>query len=135
MDARLLEERTERGNNGSHMTLRKCMFLVATGLTCFFITLQPARSHQQGFEGRRVRSIEFLGMNPLSITEILDRFKERNVGIGVERPYDSEQVRRAVAVLEEMLAERGRKGFKTESETRDVPPRSLEIRFRTGPAN
>jgi hypothetical protein len=133
MDARLLERMTGRGK--THMTLYKCMFLVATGITWLSITLQPARSQPQGTEGRLVRSIKFLGMNPLSITEILDRFQERKLGIDVEQPYDSEQVTRAAAALKELLAERGRKGFNIEVETREASPRGLEIRFRTAPAD
>ena len=42
------------------------------------------------------------------VSEILDRFKERKVGLSVESQYDPNKVQRARNVLQEYLAERGR---------------------------
>src|SRR5207244_10162264 len=59
-------------------------------------------------ERRVVRSIKYDGMKSITVSEILDRFKERKVGLSVESQYDPNRVQRARNVLQEYLAERGR---------------------------
>ena len=62
----------------------------------------------------------------MTVSEILDRFKERKVGLTVESQYDPNKVQRAAVVIKEYLAERGRQ-FATVgpgSATRSRPPRS-----------
>ena len=57
-------------------------------------------------ERRVVRSIKYEGVKSLTVSEILDRFKERRVGLSVESQYDPNKVQRATNVLKEYLAER-----------------------------
>jgi outer membrane protein insertion porin family len=59
-------------------------------------------------ERRVIRSIKYEGAKSLTVSEILDRFKERRVGLSVESQYDPNKVQRAAIVLKEYLAERGR---------------------------
>ena len=59
-------------------------------------------------ERRVVRSIKYDGVKSVTVSEILDRFKERKVGLSVESQYDPNKVQRAAVVLKEFLAERGR---------------------------
>src|SRR6188768_657905 len=59
-------------------------------------------------ERRIVRSIKYDGAKSVTVSEILDRFKERRVGLTVESQYDPNKVQRAAVVLKEYLAERGR---------------------------
>jgi outer membrane protein insertion porin family len=66
----------------------------------------------------------------VSTSEILDRFKERKVGLSVESQYDPNKVQHARNVLQEYLAERGRQFATVEPELRQVPPSSLEIVFK-----
>ena len=80
-------------------------------------------------ERRVVRSIQYEGMKSITISEILDRFKERKVGLSVESQYDPNRVQRAVIVLKEYLAERGRQYAEVEPEIRQIPPSSLAITF------
>ena len=55
-------------------------------------------------ERRVIRSIKYEGMKSLTVSEILDRFKERKVGLTVESQYDPNKVQRAATVLKEFLA-------------------------------
>lgn len=81
-------------------------------------------------ERRVVRSIKYEGNKSVSVSEILDRFKDRRVGLSVESQYDSNKVQRAVVVLKEFLAERGRQFATVEPQVRQIPPSSLEIVFK-----
>jgi outer membrane protein insertion porin family len=50
-------------------------------------------------ERRVVRSIDYLGIHSVTVSDILDRFKERKVGLAVESQYDPNKIQRAVIVL------------------------------------
>jgi hypothetical protein len=58
-------------------------------------------------ERRVVRTIDYKGIHSVTVSEILDRFKERKVGLSVESQYDPNKVQRAVVALKEFLGERG----------------------------
>jgi outer membrane protein insertion porin family len=77
-----------------------------------------------------VRSIKYEGAKSVTVSEILDRFKERKVGLSVEAQFDPNKVQRASIVLKEFLAERGRQFATVEPEIRQIPPSSLEVVFR-----
>jgi outer membrane protein insertion porin family len=77
-----------------------------------------------------IRSIKYDGNKSITISEILDRFKERKVGLVVESQYDPNKVQRAKNVLLEFLAERGRQYAHVDPEVHRVPPSSLEIIFK-----
>ena len=81
-------------------------------------------------ERRVVRSIKYEGAKSVTVSEILDRFKDRKVGLSVETQYDPNKIQRAVVVLQEFLAERGRQFATVTPEVRQIPPSSLEITFR-----
>jgi len=81
-------------------------------------------------ERRVIRTIKYgPGMKSVSVSEVLDRFKERKVGLSVESQYDPNKVQHAAVVLKEFLAERGRQFATVEPEIRQVPPSSLEVTF------
>ena len=81
-------------------------------------------------ERRVIRTIKYgPGMKSVSVSEVLDRFKERKVGLSVESQYDPNKVQRAAVVLKEYLAERGRQFATVDPEIRQVPPSSLEVTF------
>lgn len=81
-------------------------------------------------ERRIIRAIKYDGNKSITTSEILDRFKERRVGLTVESQYDPNRVQRARNVLQEYLTERGRQFATVEPELRQVPPSSLEITFK-----
>lgn len=81
-------------------------------------------------ERRVVRSIKYDGAKSVTVSEILDRFKDRKVGLSVESQYDANRVQRAAVVLKEFLAERGRQFATVEPEIRQIPPSTVEVTFK-----
>jgi len=81
-------------------------------------------------ERRVVRSIKYDGLKSIQVSEVLDRFKERKVGLTVESTYDPNKLQRARVVLQEFLSERGRQFATVEPDLHQVPPSSLEIVFK-----
>ena len=80
-------------------------------------------------ERRVIRSIEYPGAKSVTVSEILDRFKERKVGLSVESQYDPNKVQHASVVLKEFLAERGRQYATVEPQIEQIPPSSLKVSF------
>ena len=80
-------------------------------------------------ERRVVRTIRYEGNKSATLSDILERFKERNVGLTVESRYDPTTVNRAAFVLRELLGERGRQYAEINPEVRQIPPASVEIVF------
>jgi len=76
-----------------------------------------------------VRSIKFLNVEPVSVSEILQTFKEKEVKLAVERVYDPQEVDAAKAIIEKLLADKGKPGARVNVTTRTIPPRSLEVVF------
>ena len=52
--------------------------------------------------------IDYVGVKSVTKSDILDRFKERKVGLTIESQLDPTKVRRGEVVLAELLAEHGR---------------------------
>ena len=55
-----------------------------------------------------IQSIEYQGDDTVTIREILERFKERKVNLRVETLYNDDELGRAAATVQELVAERGR---------------------------
>ena len=77
-----------------------------------------------------IRTIKYEGNKSVSVSDILDRYKERKVGLVVESQYDPNKVQRAKNVLLELLAEHGHQYANVDPQIRRVPPSSLEITFK-----
>ena len=80
-------------------------------------------------ERRVIRSINYEGIHSVTVSEILDRYKERKVGLSVESQYDPNKIQRAAIVLKEYLAERGRQYATVEPQIEQLPPSSLKVTF------
>src|SRR5581483_7623060 len=76
-----------------------------------------------------VRSIKYEGAKSVTVSEILDRFKERKVGLSVESQYDPNKIQRAAVVLKEFLSERGRQYATVDPVVEQIPPSSLKVTF------
>jgi outer membrane protein insertion porin family len=76
-----------------------------------------------------IRDIKYEGAKSVSTSDILDRFKERKVGLTVESMYDPNVVNHAAVVLKELLAEHGHQFAMVTPELRRIPPSSLEVIF------
>ena len=66
-------------------------------IVIFFVTERPI-----------IRRIEYKGNKSVSESDILDRFKDRKVGLAIESQFDPTRIKRAEVVLKELLAEHGR---------------------------
>lgn len=76
-----------------------------------------------------IRRINYEGNKSITQSDILDRYKERKVGLSVESQYDPTKIKRAEQVLKDLLAEKGRQFAKVTHEVKQVPPSSVEITF------
>jgi outer membrane protein insertion porin family len=77
-----------------------------------------------------VRTIKYEGNKSVSVSDILDRYKDKKVGLVVESQYDPNKVQRAKNVLLDLLAEHGHLSATVDPQIRRVPPSSLEITFK-----
>jgi outer membrane protein insertion porin family len=55
-----------------------------------------------------IRRIEYEGLKSVTVSEVLERYKERRVSLTPESPFDPTRIKRAEVVLKELLGERGR---------------------------
>ena len=55
-----------------------------------------------------IRRISYEGIHSVSQSDILDRFRERKVGLTVESQFDASRILKAKAVIKDLLAEHGR---------------------------
>ncbi len=59
-------------------------------------------------ERPQIRRIRYDGIHSISESDILERFKERKVGLSVESQFDPTRIKKAEVVLKELLGEHGR---------------------------
>ena len=76
-----------------------------------------------------IRQIDYEGMSSIQESDILERLRDRNVGLSVEQPYDAARVRRAQTVILDLLAEHGRQNAVVEIEEYEIPPSSVGVAF------
>ncbi len=86
-------------------------------------------------ERPRVKDISYVGINAISKSDILDRFKEAKVGLSPESQYDPTKVKHAEVVIKQLLAEHGHQFATIRTEVRPIPPASVGVTFvvREGP--
>jgi outer membrane protein insertion porin family len=80
-------------------------------------------------EKKLVRSIDYKGLSTVQTSDVLDRFKEKKVGLSILSQYDPVVIKRAQVVLQELLAEHGRQFATVHSRTRNIPPNSVALTF------
>jgi len=76
-----------------------------------------------------IREINPKGLNSVTWSDVLDRFKKEKVGLTVESQYDPTKVERAVVVLRELLAEHGHQFAVVKVDVKTIPPASVSINF------
>jgi hypothetical protein len=84
------------------------------------------KSEDEEAKAPMVRSLRYQLKVP--VEDIETYFWAREIGLGVERPYEARDVERARLALEDMLAAKGRKGS-VKATVRSVKPRSVEVVF------
>jgi outer membrane protein insertion porin family len=76
-----------------------------------------------------IREINYKGNNSVSTSDILDRFKKEKVGLSVEGQFDPTKIKRAEAVLREILAEHGHQFATIKTDVKTIPPASVQVNF------
>src|ERR1044071_8526751 len=76
-----------------------------------------------------VRSITYKGNKSITNSEILEKLREKKVGLSQESPYDPTRVKKAEAVIKLMLAEKGRQDATVEATTELIPPNAIGVTF------
>jgi outer membrane protein insertion porin family len=76
-----------------------------------------------------IRDIAYKGLNSVTQSDVLDRFKKEKVGLSVESQYDPARIAHAVTVIREMLAEHGHQFATVRPEVKDIPPASVQLIF------
>jgi outer membrane protein insertion porin family len=76
-----------------------------------------------------IREINYKGLNSVTQSDVLDRFKKEKVGISVESKYDPTRIAHAIAVLKEMLSEHGHQFATIKPDIKKIPPASVQVNF------
>jgi outer membrane protein insertion porin family len=86
-------------------------------------------------EKPRIKEINYVGINAISKSDILDRFKQDKVALSVESQYDPTKVKHAEVTVRQLEAEHGHQFSTIRTEVRPIPPSSVGITFvvREGP--
>jgi outer membrane protein insertion porin family len=76
-----------------------------------------------------IREIKYTGLNSVSQSDVLDKFKEQKVGLTQESQYDPTKVKHAEVVIKQLLAAHGRQFATVQSEVRPIPPAAVALTF------
>ena len=76
-----------------------------------------------------IREIKYVGLSSVSQSDVLDKFKERKVGLTQESQYDPTKVKHAEVVIKELLAAHGHQFATVRSEVRPIPPAAVALTF------
>jgi outer membrane protein insertion porin family len=76
-----------------------------------------------------IREINYKGLNAVSQSDVLDRFKKEKVGLSVESQYDPSRIKRAETVLKDILSEHGHQFATIKTEVKTIPPASVQVNF------
>jgi outer membrane protein insertion porin family len=76
-----------------------------------------------------IREIHYVGLSSISQSDVLDRFKERKVGLTQESQYDPTKVKKAEVVIKQLLAEHGRQFAVVRTEVKPIPPAAVAVTF------
>ena len=80
-------------------------------------------------EKQTIREINYTGLNAVSVSDVLERFKKEKVPLSVESQFDETQVKRAEVVLQEILGEHGHQFATIKTEIKTIPPAAVALTF------
>ena len=80
-------------------------------------------------ENPTVRDITYKGLNSVTQSDLLARYKKEKVDLTEESQYDNAKVAHAEAVIKEMLAEHGHQFATVKADVKNIPPASVQIVF------
>ncbi|HSM85806.1 MAG TPA: POTRA domain-containing protein, partial [Candidatus Limnocylindrales bacterium] len=76
-----------------------------------------------------IRTIDYHGLNSVSQSDVLERYKKIKVGLTVDSPYDPTKVIKAKVALQDLLAEHGRQFAQITVQVQQIPPASVGVTF------
>ena len=76
-----------------------------------------------------IKETNYKGLNAVSLSDVIERFKKAKVGISVESQYDPTKVKRAEVVLKDLLAEHGHQFATVKVEVKKIPPAGVSLNF------
>jgi len=76
-----------------------------------------------------IREILYTGLNSVSTSDVLDRFKQEKIGLVVESQYDPTRIKKAEVAIKNLLSEHGRQFATIRTEVRQIPPAAVGITF------
>ncbi|HWX56817.1 MAG TPA: outer membrane protein assembly factor BamA [Verrucomicrobiae bacterium] len=76
-----------------------------------------------------IRTIDYHGLNSVSVSDVLERFKKAKVPLSIESSYDPTKIIRAKVVLQQLLAEHGRPFSTVAVQLQQIPPSSVAVTF------
>ncbi|MGA7342964.1 MAG: outer membrane protein assembly factor BamA [Terracidiphilus sp.] len=76
-----------------------------------------------------IREINYKGLNSITQSDILDRFKKEKVPLSVESQYDPTKIKQAETVIKEMEAEHGHQFATIKTDVKTIPPASVQVNF------
>ncbi len=76
-----------------------------------------------------IRTIDYHGLNSVSQSDVLERFKKIKLSLTQESPYDPAKVIRARVALKELLSEHGRQFADIKIQVQQIPPASVAVTF------
>ncbi len=77
-----------------------------------------------------IRTIEYTGLNAVTLSDVQERFKKAKVGLTVESQFDATRVMRAVVVLKDLLSEHGHQFATVTPVYKTIPPAAVGITFK-----
>ncbi len=76
-----------------------------------------------------IKSVEYKGLNAVTQSDVLERFKKAKVAVSVESQYDPTKIKRAEVVLKELLSEHGHQFARVTTEIKTIPPAGIALTF------
>ncbi len=76
-----------------------------------------------------IREIDYKGLNAVTQSDVLERFKKAKVGLSVESQYDPTKIKRAEVVLQDLLSEHGHQFAVVRTEIKTLPPAQVALTF------
>ena len=76
-----------------------------------------------------VGEINYRGLNAVTQSDVLERYKKAKVGLTVESQYDPTRIKRAEVVLKGLLAEHGHQFATVRTEVKTIPPARVALTF------
>ena len=76
-----------------------------------------------------IREINYKGLNTVTVSDVLDRFKKAKVPLAVESQYDPAKVTQAETAIKELLAEHGHQFATIKTDVKTIPPASVQVNF------